>query len=109
VGRGLARNDNVGNALKVWSLRRGLDAPIDSIVLPDIGNVSDVEVSADGKLLLLTTEGGSHGLYLYSLANPARPTAVGSYRSRPDCTPARSPTSAGGGTYSQRRTRQARP
>jgi len=73
---GIPRNDNVGNALKVWSLRTGLSAPIDSIVLPDVSNVSDVEVSEDGKLLLLTTEGGSHGLYLYSLANPASPAAV---------------------------------
>jgi hypothetical protein len=76
---GLPRNGNVGNVLKVWSLPRGLGEPVDSIVLPDVGTVSDVEVSADGKLLLLTTERGARqGLYLYSLANPARPAAVGS-------------------------------
>jgi hypothetical protein len=42
------------------------------------GTVSDNEVSADGTLLLATAEGGggSNGLYLYSLSDPAHPSLV---------------------------------
>jgi hypothetical protein len=77
---GLPRGGNVGDVLKIWSLARGLGAPVDSIVLPEVGTVSDVEVSGDGGLLLLTAERGPRqGLYLYGLASdPARPTGAGS-------------------------------
>lgn len=77
---GLPRGGNVGDVLKIWSLTRGLDAPVDSLVLPEVGTVSDVEVSADGALLLVTAERGPRqGLYLYALAqDPARPTGAGS-------------------------------
>lgn len=77
---GLPRSGNVGDVLKIWSLADGLDAPVDSIVLPEVGTVSDVEVSADGELLLVTAERGARqGLYLYALAaDPARPTGAGS-------------------------------
>jgi hypothetical protein len=44
-----------------------------------VGTVSDVEVSADGRMLLLTAERGPRqGIYLYSLGNPANPTGAGS-------------------------------
>jgi hypothetical protein len=77
---GLPRGGNVGDVLKIWSLVRGLAAPVDSIVMPEVGTVSDVEVSADGGLLLVTTERGARqGLYLYALGqDPARPTGAGS-------------------------------
>jgi hypothetical protein len=77
---GLPRSGNVGDVLKIWALADGLDAPVDSIVLPDVGTVSDVEVSADGELLLVTAERGARqGLYLYALSvDPARPTGAGS-------------------------------
>jgi hypothetical protein len=77
---GLPRAGNLGDVLKIWSLTRGLDAPEDSIVMPEVGTVSDVEVSAGGELLLVTTERGARqGLYLYALASdPARPTGAGS-------------------------------
>jgi hypothetical protein len=39
--------------------------------------VSDVEVSADGELLLATTEGGG-GLYIFSLADPSNPAEIDS-------------------------------
>jgi hypothetical protein len=73
------RDGNVGNALKVWSLTSGLSAPVNTILLPEVGTVSDVEVSADGRMLLLTAERGPRqGVYLYSLGDPANPADVGS-------------------------------
>jgi hypothetical protein len=74
---GVSRGSNVGNALKVWSLA-SLAAPIDSVILPDVGTVSDVEVSADGRALLFTAERGTRqGVYVYGLADPAHPVRRG--------------------------------
>ncbi len=74
----IARNGNFGDVLKVWHLD-GSGAPslVREVVLPDISTVSDVEVSADGTLLLATTEGqAADGLYLFSLADPSNPAPI---------------------------------
>lgn len=64
-----------GNALKVWQLDgTGAPALVDSVFVGNVGTVSDVEVSSDGALLMLSTEGGTNdGFQFYSLANPASP------------------------------------
>ena len=72
---GSPRDGNAGNALKIWSLD-GTGAPslVDSIIVPEIINVSDVEVSGDGAVLMFSAEFGlNEGLYLYDLADPAAP------------------------------------
>jgi hypothetical protein len=80
---GVARRDSLGqlhggDALKVWTLMPpGEPLLTDSLILDGVGTVSDVEVSADGQRLLLTTERGTtNGLAIYSLANPGHPTPV---------------------------------
>ena len=73
---GFEREGNRGDAVKIWRLDAG-GGPVlaDSLILPDVGTVSDVEVSADGTVLMLSTERGpAAGLYLYDLADPAKPT-----------------------------------
>ncbi|MBA3892275.1 MAG: hypothetical protein H0X69_01070 [Gemmatimonadales bacterium] len=75
---GSAREGNAGDALKIWSLN-GTGAPSleDSIVVPDIFTVSDVEVSADGHVLMFSAElGAGAGLYLYDLSEPSGPAAL---------------------------------
>jgi hypothetical protein len=75
------RNGVRGNALKIWALGAG-GAPVlvDSIITPNIGTVSDVEVSADGALLMFSAESGTgSGLYFYRLTNPQRPTFITHY------------------------------
>lgn len=70
---------NEGNALKIWLLLPS-GAPVsipDSLILPGVGTVSDVEVSADGRGLLLTAERGTAGgFYLYGLADPLHPVLL---------------------------------
>lgn len=65
-----------GNAIKVWSLSsNGVPTIADSIIVPDVGTISDVAVTADGKVLVATTEGlGSPGLYIFDRVTPSRPT-----------------------------------
>ena len=73
----------VGNALKVWSLGgNGAPTLVGSVTVPGIGTVSDVQVSEDGQLLVLSGErgelGSRGGIYLYSLSNPAAPSFLSS-------------------------------
>lgn len=72
------RNGNPGNQVKIWSLD-GSGAPelVNTIEVPSVRNVSDIEVSDDGAVLMFSTEGpedaATTGLHLYSLADPAAP------------------------------------
>jgi len=78
---GLSRNGNYGNAVKIWRLDAG-GAPIlaDSLIIASIATVSDIEVSADGKLLVFSAEGGVNaGVHVYSLADPEKPVLLGRY------------------------------
>lgn len=70
----------VGNVLKVWSLgAAGSPTLVGSVTVPGIGTVSDVQVTDDGQLLVLSGERGpGGGIFLYSLSNPAAPSFLGS-------------------------------
>jgi hypothetical protein len=69
-----------GNVVDVWRLDdNGRPGHLGELALDDVGTVGDVEVSADGAVLLLATERGpAAGLYLFSLADPERPAALAS-------------------------------
>jgi hypothetical protein len=80
---GVARRDSVGvlhsgNALKVWSLlASGEPFLVDSLILPDVGTVSDVEVFPTGQRLLLTAErGNAGGFFIYALDAAGHPTFI---------------------------------
>jgi hypothetical protein len=76
---GNARNGSgFGDAIKIWDLRGAGPVLADSLIIPDIRTVSDLEVSDDGGLLAVTTERlGGQGLKIYDLANPIRPALLG--------------------------------
>jgi len=75
---GLTRSGNGGDVVKIWRLDAGgLPALADSINVPNIGTVSDIEVSDDGAVLMFSAERlAGEGLYLYSLANPENPVPL---------------------------------
>lgn len=72
-----------GNVLKVWSLdAAGAPSLAGSVTVPGINTVSDVQVSDDGTLLVLSGERGgdlgeSGGIYTYGLSDPANPAPLG--------------------------------
>ena len=58
----------------------GAPTLVDSLIIPNITTVSDVEVSRDGTLLVFSAEKESaDGLYVYSLADPAHPAFKARY------------------------------
>lgn len=77
---GSPRNGSgVGDAVKIWRISGSGPVLVDSLVIPEIRTVSDVAVTDDGTLLVVTAERlAKPGLYVYDLANPARPVLVGS-------------------------------
>jgi hypothetical protein len=69
------RNGVDGNAVNIWSLdAAGAPMLVDSVTVPAIATVSDVQVSDDGGVLVFGAERGANaGLYVYDLADPRRP------------------------------------
>jgi hypothetical protein len=72
---GQPRDGARGDVLKIWSLDvSGAPTLADSIKIPAIGIVSDVQVSDDGGVLVFSTERGTNaGLYVYALTDPRTP------------------------------------
>ncbi len=77
---GTARNGNVGNVVNIWSLGpTGAPSLVDSVVVPGIGTVSDVQVSDDGTVLVFGAERGPNaGLFVYGLTDPRHPAFLDS-------------------------------
>lgn len=69
----------VGNVLYVWNVSGNTPVLRDSVVVGDAGTLGDVQVSDDGKLLVVSTEGGRGSIVVYSLADPAKPREVARY------------------------------
>jgi hypothetical protein len=74
----VSRGGNLGDVVKIWRLGPGgAPALANSLTVPDIGTVSDIEVSDDGKLLMFSAERlSAQGLFLYSLADPEQPVLL---------------------------------
>jgi hypothetical protein len=72
---GASRNGASGDVVKIWSLdAAGAPTLVDSLKVPDIATVSDVQVSDDGALLVFSAEFGANaGLYVYDLTDPRAP------------------------------------
>ncbi len=77
---GVSRNGARGDVVKIWSLdAAGGPTLVDSLKMPGIGTVSDIQVSDDGALLVFSAERGTGaGLYVYNLTDPRVPTFLDS-------------------------------
>ena len=99
VGRGYAytttwgnrTQGGTGNVIKIWNIATGTPQLVDSLkVVTPQGTAetaittSDVQISPDSTLMVVSTEFGnprSGSILIYSLANPAKPTLVTRYQS----------------------------
>lgn len=70
------RESLTGNALYIWNVSGNTPVLRDSVLVSDAATLGDVQVSDDGKLLVVATEGGQGSIVVYDLANPAKPVEI---------------------------------
>lgn len=71
-----------GNALKIWNVAGNTPVLLDSVIVANAGTLSDVQISADGALLVVSVEGGGsagNGIIIYDRSNPTRLTQLSRY------------------------------
>jgi hypothetical protein len=66
-----------GVIINVWRIDGTSPVLVDSVMMPEAGIVSDLQVSDDGRLLVATSHGTGSGLVVFSLAQPEHPTILG--------------------------------
>jgi hypothetical protein len=77
--RGSSRT--VGNAIKVWSVSGNVPVLLDSVIISGASTTGDLQVTDDGKLLVVATEFSPGSIVVFSLADPRRPVQVSRFSS----------------------------
>lgn len=66
----------LGNRLYVWDVTGNTPQLRDSVVVASAGTLGDVQVSDDGRYLVVATEVGQGSIIVYDLADPAKPAEI---------------------------------
>jgi hypothetical protein len=79
-----ARSSNgvsaVGNAVHIWRIDGASPVLADSLIVENATTLGDIQVSDDGRLLVVATERQNGSIVLYSLTNPLKPTRITRYQ-----------------------------
>lgn len=78
---GIARGGRSGNVLYVWDVAGAAPVLHDSVVVSAAETLGDVQVSDDGRLLVVATEYEPGSVIVYDLADPARPRQLSRFAS----------------------------
>lgn len=73
-----------GNAIKIWNVTGNTPILVDSIILPGVGTVSDVQISSDKTLLVASLElsgSAGNGIAIFDRTNGAKPVLITRYKS----------------------------
>lgn len=70
------RDGNPGNALKVWNVAGSTPVLVDSVIISGASTIGDVQVSDDGRLLVVATEGARGSIVVFDLADPGKPREI---------------------------------
>ena len=70
----------VGNAVHIWKIDGAAPVLVDSLIVENATTLGDIQVSDDGKLLVVATERANGSIVLYSLTNPLKPTRITRYQ-----------------------------
>lgn len=65
-----------GNAIKIWDVSSNTPLLVDSLIVADASTTGDVQVTGDGRYLIVATEVTPGSIAVYDLTNPRRPTLV---------------------------------
>jgi hypothetical protein len=74
-----AKANVVGNAVHIWNIAGDKPVLVDSLIVENATTLGDVQVSDDGKLLVVATERANGSIVLYNLANPLKPVRITRY------------------------------
>ncbi|MEO5905061.1 MAG: hypothetical protein ABIQ55_13685 [Gemmatimonadaceae bacterium] len=69
-----------GNAIKIWSLAAATPTLVDSVIVSGAATLGDVQVTADGKYLVVATEPAPGSIVIYSLTDPAKPVQIARFQ-----------------------------
>ena len=69
-----------GNAIKIWSLAAANPVLVDSVILSGATTLGDVQVTVDGKYLVVATEFTPGSTVIYDLANPVKPVQIARFQ-----------------------------
>ncbi|HUQ81423.1 MAG TPA: hypothetical protein VM076_09810 [Gemmatimonadaceae bacterium] len=69
-----------GNAVHIWKIDGAAPVLVDSLIVENATTLGDIQVSDDGKLLVVATERANGSIVLYSLTNPLKPTRITRYQ-----------------------------
>ena len=79
-----ARQNNgaslVGNAVHIWRIEGAVPVLADSLIVENATTLGDIQVSDDGRLLVVATERQNGSIVIYSLTNPLKPTRITRYQ-----------------------------
>ena len=67
---------NRGNAIKIWDVTAVAPVLVDSIIVANATTLGDVQVTDDGKYLVVATEPVPGAIVIYDLQNPRKPVPV---------------------------------
>ena len=70
-----------GNTVYVWDVRGTTPVLVDSVTVPGATTVGDVQVSSDGRFLVVPTEPGPGSIVIYDLSDPVRPRMLSVFTS----------------------------
>lgn len=68
-----------GNALHIWNIAGATPVLVDSLIVENATTLGDVQVSDDGKLLVVATERQNGSIVIYDLTNPLEPARLTRY------------------------------
>jgi len=70
----------VGNAVSIWDVAGSTPVMVDSLIVENATTLGDIQVSDDGKLLVVATELANGSIVIYDLTNPLKPTRLTRYQ-----------------------------
>jgi hypothetical protein len=70
----------VGNAVHIWRIDGTNPVLADSLIIENATTLGDIQVSDDGRLLVVATERENGSIVLYSLTDPLKPTRIARYQ-----------------------------
>src|SRR6185295_8837906 len=74
------RGNALGNAVHIWNIAGATPVLVDSVIVENATTLGDIQVSDDGKLLVVATERANGSIVIYDLTNPLKPARLTRYQ-----------------------------